>query len=44
LGRSSIPELGVYDRHGNVIIDPAKVDRDEALKQLAALWKKSEAK
>ena len=44
LGRSSIPELGVYDRYGNVIIDPAKVDRDEALKQLAALWKKSEAK
>ncbi|MFO1477875.1 MAG: thioredoxin-like domain-containing protein [Verrucomicrobiota bacterium] len=38
LGRSSTPELGVLDRYGNVVIDSAKVDRDTALKQLAALW------
>jgi len=38
LGHSSTPELGVFDRYGNVVIDPATVDRDEALKQLAALW------
>ena len=39
LGHSSTPELGVFDRYGNIVIDPAKVDRDEALKQLATLWK-----
>lgn len=38
LGRSSTPELGVFDRFGNTVIDPATVDRDSALKQLAALW------
>jgi hypothetical protein len=38
LGRSSTPELGVFDRYGNTIIDPAEVDRDTALKQLAVLW------
>jgi len=41
LGHSSTPELGVFDRFGNIIIDPATVDRDTALKQLAALWEKS---
>ena len=39
LGRSSTPELGVFDRFGNTVIDPAAVDRDTALKQLAVLWK-----
>lgn len=39
LGRSSTPELGVFDRFGNTVIDPAAIDRDTALKQLAALWK-----
>jgi hypothetical protein len=38
LGRSSTPELGVLDRHGKTVIDSATVDRDTALKQLAALW------
>jgi hypothetical protein len=38
LGRSSTPALGVVDRFGHVIIDRAAVDRDTALKQLAALW------
>jgi thiol-disulfide isomerase/thioredoxin len=40
LGHSSTPELAVYDRYGNLVIDPAKVDRDAALKQLAALLNK----
>ncbi|HUK84202.1 MAG TPA: thioredoxin-like domain-containing protein [Verrucomicrobiae bacterium] len=44
LGHSSTPELGVFDRYGNTVIDPATVDRDEALKQLAELWKKSPEK
>jgi thiol-disulfide isomerase/thioredoxin len=39
LGRSSTPELGVLDRYGNTVIDSAQIDRDTALKQLAALWK-----
>ncbi len=39
LGRSSTPELGVFDRFGNPVIDPAEIDRDTALKQLAVLWK-----
>jgi hypothetical protein len=30
----------VYDRYGNMVIDPAKVDRDTALKQLAQLLNK----
>lgn len=38
LGHSSTPELGVFDRFGNTVIDPAEVERNEALKQLAALW------
>ena len=40
LGHSSTPELGVYDRYGNMVIDPAKIDRDTALKQLAQLLNK----
>jgi len=43
LGRSSLPELGVYDRYGNMVIDPSQVDRDTALQQLAALWKQPSA-
>lgn len=38
LGRSSTPELGVFDRYGNVVIDNGAVERNEALKQLTALW------
>ena len=41
LGHSGTPELGVFDRYGNTIIDPAKVDRDLALKQFAALLNRS---
>jgi hypothetical protein len=40
LGHSPTPELGVYDRYGNIVIDPATVDRDTALKQLAGLLNK----
>jgi thiol-disulfide isomerase/thioredoxin len=40
LGHAPTPELGVYDRYGNIVIDPATVDRDTALKQLAGLLNK----
>lgn len=37
LGRNSLPEFWVLDRFGNVVVDNVKMDRDAALKELAAL-------
>lgn len=40
LGRNSIPEFGVVDRFGNIVIDNYNSDRDTALKELEALLSK----
>lgn len=39
LGHTSLPEFWVLDRHGNVVVDNVKVDRETALKQFANLLK-----
>lgn len=41
LGRSSLPEIEVADRHGNIIIDNYKLDREGVLKEFIALLDKS---
>lgn len=44
IGRTSLPEFWVLDRHGNVVVDNVKLDRDAALKQFAALLNDSAPK
>jgi len=43
-GRNSLPELWVLDRHGNVVVENLKQDRDAALKEFATLLQQPEAK
>jgi hypothetical protein len=39
IGRTSLPEFWVLDRHGNVVVENLKQDRDAALKEFATLLK-----